>query len=270
MKRLIAWPIVRLMKTTEAAPSSRIVVLDTETTGINVRDGHRIIEIGCVEIIHRRITGHRFHCYLNPGRKVDQGAFEVHGLSDEFLSDKPAFADIADDFLAFLGQDEVVIHNAPFDTGFINAELAALSGKSRLSGIESICVITDSLDMARKKHPGQRNNLDSLCRRYGIDNSNRDLHGALLDAELLAQVYLAMTGGQSDFLSSAEVMPQEAGELVTRETVTTISFKRPDDAVFRIIQAAPDELDAHLLRLQAINKSSGQQCLWLNASEPLA
>lgn len=173
----------------------RQIVLDTETTGLETSQGHRIIEIGCVELIERRVTDNHWHHYINPEREVDAGAFEVHGISNEFLQDKPLFADLADDFLAYIEGAELVIHNAAFDVGFLNYELNRLN--SAKPSIESISAILDTLAMARQKHPGQKNNLDALCKRYEIDNSHRSVHGALLDARILADVYLFMTGGQT-------------------------------------------------------------------------
>lgn len=172
----------------------RQIVLDTETTGLVPSQGHRIIEIGCVELIDRRPTRNDFHCYLNPEREIDAGAEAVHGLSQKFLSTKPLFIDVVDEFLKYIGDAELVIHNAPFDLGFLNHELAKL--KPSRDALGTKCSILDTLPMARKLHPGQRNSLDALCKRYTVDNSKRDLHGALLDAQLLADVYLAMTGGQ--------------------------------------------------------------------------
>ncbi len=171
--------------------TKRQIVLDTETTGLNPEQGHRIIEIGCVELIDRRLTGQHFHIYLNPERRIDDGAIEVHGITNEFLEDKPHFADVVADFISFVQDAELVIHNAPFDVGFINHEFSLL--KKNLATVETYCSVFDTLTFARKKHPGQRNSLDALCKRYGIDNSHRDLHGALLDAEILADVYLLMT-----------------------------------------------------------------------------
>ena len=173
----------------------RQIVLDTETTGLEPRQGHRIIEIGCVELVERRLTNNRYHQYINPEREVDEGAIEVHGISNAFLADKPRFADIVDDFLNFVRGAELIIHNAPFDVGFLNHELNMLNRKD--DSVDQICTILDTLVLARKMHPGQKNNLDALCKRYDIDNSQRDLHGALLDAEILAETYLAMTGGQT-------------------------------------------------------------------------
>lgn len=172
----------------------RQIVLDTETTGLEPSQGHRVIEIGCVELIDRRPTRNDFHCYLNPEREIDAGAEAVHGLSQKFLSTKPLFVDVVDEFLKYIGDAELVIHNAPFDLGFLNHELAKLKPSRDALGVT--CSILDTLPMARKLHPGQRNSLDALCKRYTVDNSKRDLHGALLDAQLLADVYLAMTGGQ--------------------------------------------------------------------------
>ena len=172
------------------------IVLDTETTGLEPKQGHRIIEIGCVELINRRETKRNFHQYLNPEREIEDGAYNVHGLSNEFLSDKPRFADIAQDFIDFIKDSELIIHNAPFDVGFINSELK-LMGK-KWGQVEDYCKVFDTLLLAREKHPGQKNNLDALCKRYDVDNSNRELHGALLDAEILLDVYLGMTGGQTD------------------------------------------------------------------------
>jgi DNA polymerase-3 subunit epsilon len=180
----------------------RQIVLDTETTGLEVSLGHRIIEIGCVELVNRRVTGNNWHYYFNPERAVDSGAFDVHGISSEFLQDKPRFAELADDFHNYVTGAELVIHNAPFDVGFLNQELALL--ESVQVPLEQSCAILDTLLLARQKHPGQKNNLDALCKRYGIDNSHRSLHGALLDARILADVYLTMTGGQTSFGLDAE------------------------------------------------------------------
>lgn len=173
----------------------RQVILDTETTGLAAEEGHRVIEIGCYEIEQRRPTGARFHRYLNPGRAVDPEALAVHGLSNEFLADKPRFSDIAQEFIEFIRDAELIIHNAPFDVGFLDHELGRMGAV--WGRVVDHCSVVDSLELARRRHPGQRNSLDALCRRYGIDNTQRELHGALLDAELLAEVYLAMTGGQA-------------------------------------------------------------------------
>jgi DNA polymerase-3 subunit epsilon len=175
----------------------RQIVLDTETTGLEVSQGHRIIEIGCIELVNRRVTGNHWHYYFNPDREVDIGAFEVHGISNEFLLDKPQFAELAEDFYSYVKGAELVIHKAAFDVGFLNRELSRLDDP--LAPLEDCCAILDTLMLARQKHPGQKNNLDALCKRYDIDNSQRSLHGALLDARILADVYLAMTGGQTSF-----------------------------------------------------------------------
>ena len=180
----------------------RQIVLDTETTGLEVSQGHRIIEIGCIELVNRRVSGNHWHYYINPGREIDSGAFEVHGISTEFLQDKHRFAELAEEFRDYVAGAELVIHNAPFDIGFLNNELALLDPP--LAALEESCSILDTLLLARQKHPGQKNNLDALCKRYAIDNSNRSLHGALLDARILADVYLAMTGGQTSLGLEAE------------------------------------------------------------------
>ena len=181
----------------------RQVVLDTETTGIG--EGHKIIEIGCIELIDRKFTGRQYHQYVNPQRLVDPEAMEVHGISDEFLQDKPLFANIANDFIDFISGGQLVIHNAPFDVGFMDREFGQLSGYPKTA---DICTILDTLVLARKMHPGQRNSLDALCRRYGIDNSHRELHGALLDSEILADVYLLMTGGQTNLILDSAASSQ--------------------------------------------------------------
>ena len=173
----------------------RQIVLDTETTGLEVSLGHRVIEIGCIELVNRRVTGNHWHHYIQPDREIDSGAFEVHGISNEFLADKPRFAELVDSFLDYIRGAELVIHNAPFDVGFLNHELSLLDGD--YPQIEDICSVLDTLVLARQKHPGQKNNLDALCKRYEIDNSARTLHGALLDSEILAEVYLIMSGGQT-------------------------------------------------------------------------
>jgi len=231
----------------------RQIVLDTETTGLDPNEGHRIIEIGCVELVERRPTGNDFHQYLQPDRQIDAGAIEVHGITNEFLADKPRFADVVEDFIDYIRGAELIIHNAPFDVGFINAELARLEGWGRL---EEYCTITDTLEMARKKHPGQRNSLDALCGRYDIDNSHRDKHGALLDAEILADVYLAMTGGQSVLQLGSDDLGDEPGEAAP---IRRLSADRPPLPVIRPSEA---ELAAHHRALEAIEKAGGT-CLWL-------
>jgi DNA polymerase III subunit epsilon len=231
----------------------RQIVLDTETTGLDAAQGHRVIEIGCVEIENRRLTGKRFHCYLNPDRDIDEGAVEVHGITSEFLADKPGFGQIADDFLAFITGAELIIHNAPFDLGFLNAELSRLDGPIRK--IEDYSPIIDTLVMARHKHPGQRNKLDALCKRYAVDNSHRDLHGALLDAEILAEVYLAMTGGQTDLSLGVDDSSSLERELHSRKIDRQLLR-------LKVIRATETELSAHELCLRAIEKISGKRALW--------
>jgi DNA polymerase-3 subunit epsilon len=233
--------------------ANRLVVLDTETTGLNPQEGHRIIEIGCVELINRRLTGNRFHVYINPDRLIDAGAIEVHGISNQFLDDKPRFKDVVDDFITFVRGAELVIHNAPFDVGFINHELSLLKDSS--AKIEDYSSVFDTLAYARKKHPGQRNSLDALCKRYGIDNSHRELHGALLDAEILADVFLLMTGGQFSLLDEDQASTEE--QQITQE-VRQLAANRP---ALKIIYCNDDERQAHELRLQAIEKASGG-CVW--------
>jgi len=223
----------------------RQVVLDTETTGLEPKQGHRIIEIGCVEVIDRKLTGNHYHQYINPQREVENSAIEVHGITNEFLVDKPVFKDIAAEFLEFVKGAELVIHNAAFDVGFINHEFAMLAGNYGI--IEDSCGVLDTLAMARKKHPGQRNSLDALCKRYGIDNSMRDLHGALLDSEILADVYLIMTGGQT-MLS----LGGDSGE----SEVTQIKRINAERAALKIIRASDMELVDHEKRLDAIGKKS--------------
>jgi DNA polymerase III subunit epsilon len=228
----------------------RQVVLDTETTGLEHREGHRIIEIGCLEMIERRLTNRNFHVYINPEREVEGGALVVHGITDEFLADKPKFADIAEDFIDFIRGAELVIHNASFDVGFLNAELKRLDPVVQ---IEDVATVLDTLALARELHPGQRAGLDSLCKRYEVDNSNRELHGALLDSELLAEVYLAMTGGQVDLCLDLAGDSNEAGG----EIVTGIDYSR-----LQVKLASQDEIERHRARLEAIRESAGQ-CLWL-------
>lgn len=229
----------------------RQIVLDTETTGINPKEGHKIIEIGCVELINRRLTRNHFHVYLNPDREIDAGAIEVHGITNEFLRDKPRFADVVEDFMAFTAGAELIIHNAPFDVGFLNHELSLLPGKTR--SIESNSSVFDTLTFARKKHPGARASLDALCKRYGIDNSHRELHGALLDAEILADVYLLMTGGQFSLLEDTET--ERSGE----QAIVQLSADRPR---LKVIACNDEEQTAHEQRLAKIAKVSGN-CLWL-------
>ena len=200
----------------------RQIVLDTETTGLEPEQGHRIIEIGCVEMVDRRLTGNNFHQYLQPDREIDAGAIEVHGITNEFLADKPHFADLVSDFLDYVRGAELIIHNAPFDIGFLNKELQLMGNEARMA---DLCAVTDTLVMAKKMHPGQRNSLDALCKRYDIDNSHRELHGALLDAEILADVYLMMTGGQAAL--TLEVGGAEAGAASSADSIRRLPAGRP-------------------------------------------
>ena len=236
----------------------RQIVLDTETTGLEPSQGHRIIEIGCVELVDRKLTGKHYHQYIQPEREIDQGALEVHGISNEFLADKPVFSHIVDEFLAFVDGAELIIHNAPFDIGFLDHELALAANK--VKKISKICSVVDSLVLARSKHPGQKNNLDALCKRYAIDNAKRELHGALLDAEILADVYLMMTGGQTSLGLDAKV--QVEGAQSDKNTPLTLNKDRSRLAVLAASQA---ELDAHQALLSVIDKKSDGQCLWLNS-----
>jgi len=235
----------------------RYVVLDTETTGMPVTDGHRIIEIGCVELEGRQPTGRHYHVYIQPDRKIDEGAIAVHGITDDYLKDKPRFKDIADEFFEFVRGAELVIHNAAFDIGFINNEYALL-GQSDRTDLSAHCGVLDTLMLARQRHPGQRNNLDALCKRYGVDNSGRDLHGALLDAEILAEVYLAMTGGQTNLSLSGDG-GDEGNGFVSASAVRRISADR---AALAILAPTPEELDAHQQFLARIKKASGIELAW--------
>ena len=235
----------------------RQIVLDTETTGLEPEQGHRIIEIGCVELVNRKLTGRHYHQYINPAREVDEGAIEVHGITNEFLADKPLFRSIYEDFWQFIRGAELIIHNAPFDVGFMNYEFS-LIGKPT---VETECDILDSLVLARHKHPGQKNNLDALCKRYGVDNSQRDLHGALLDAEILADVYLFMTGGQTALDLMAEGNNKNSQNSQHLKLVSGLETRGP----LRVIKASEEELAAHENKLQAIDKASGGNCLWLKS-----
>ncbi|MEG2830162.1 MAG: DNA polymerase III subunit epsilon [Edwardsiella sp. (in: enterobacteria)] len=238
-------------------PIARQIVLDTETTGMNQvgahYDGHRIIEIGAVEVVNRRLTGRNFHVYLKPDRLVDPEAFTVHGISDDFLLDKPSFAEVADEFLAFIRGAELVIHNAPFDIGFMDYEFAKL-GRD-LPKTETFCTITDSLVMARRLFPGKRNSLDALCNRYEIDNSKRTLHGALLDAQILADVYLIMTGGQTSLAFSSD------GDGTSQSQASEIRRVVRGAKGLRVVYASEAELAAHEQRLDLVQKKGGS-CLW--------
>ena len=238
----------------------RQIVLDTETTGLETSQDHRIIEIGCVEMVNRKLTGRHYHQYINPERKVDEGAMEVHGITDEYLQDKPLFSAISSEFLDFLDGAELIIHNAPFDLGFINHELKKLGKKTPL--LESSCRVIDTLGLARQKHPGQKNSLDALCKRYGVDNSQRDLHGALLDSEILADVYLLLTGGQVN-LNINQQGDSESGEINTASTIRRLPKDRKP---IRVIRANDSEIAAHHKKLEDIKLASGS-CVWLESGE---
>lgn len=230
----------------------RHIVLDTETTGLDPRQGHRIIEIGCVELLHRRKTEQQFHQYINPDREIDAGAFEVHGISNEDLADKPRFGDLAQDFINFIRGSKLIIHNAPFDVGFIDAELALLG--PQWGRVTDYCEVIDTLAMAREQHPGKRNSLDELCKRYEIDNSQRQLHGALLDAEILLDVYLAMTSGQEALLLETRPSRQQGNSKAILPPGA-----RP---ILHRIKVPASEHEAHERRLDAISETSGGICLW--------
>ena len=235
----------------------RQIVLDTETTGLNPRDGHRIIEVACIELVNRRLTGRHLHKYMHPERDIDAGAQAVHGITLEFLADKPKFADIVDEFLDFIRGAQLIIHNAPFDLGFLNAELDRLGRVP----VDTVCAgVIDTLKDAKEMHPGKRNSLDALCERYAIDNSGRTLHGALLDTELLAEVYLAMTRGQNSLMIEPDETP-------------TVLFGADGQArqrkPLRVRRASADEIAEHERTLDAIDKESKGACLWraLNLAE---
>lgn len=238
----------------------RQIVLDTETTGLDPQDGHRLIEIGCVELKDRRLTGNNFHQYLHPEREVDAGAVEVHGITNEMLADKPRFAEIAEDFLRYVTGSELIIHNADFDTGFIDHELRLWRGEG--PGIRDLCQITDTLSLARRLHPGQRNSLDALCKRYGVDNSHRELHGALLDAEILADLYLAMTGGQVALALGGDPVAEPGRD----RGVIHRGRLDPSRPRLRVVRADARDLAAHAQRLASI-AATGGSCLWLTLGE---
>lgn len=231
----------------------RQIVLDTETTGLEPEQGHRVIEIGCVELVNRRYTGRTFHHYLQPDREIDDGALEVHGIDSAFLADKPRFADVAEDFLAFVRDAELVIHNAPFDVGFLDHELKLLGPQH--GRLEDHCRVLDTLALARKLHPGQKNSLDALCRRYEIDNSQRELHGALLDAEILGDVYLAMTGGQGALSLGGD----SAGSGAAAERIRSV---QRGGLELTVVRASTEERAAHADHLRMIREQAGGDCLW--------
>jgi DNA polymerase III subunit epsilon len=230
----------------------RQIVLDTETTGLSPQAGHRIIEIGAIELINRRFTGKQFHYYLHPDREIDYGAQKVHGITLDFLADKPRFPEISAALIEFIRGAELIIHNASFDIGFLNYELSRIN--KRLGGIDDYAQVTDSLTLARKKHPGQKNSLDALAKRYQITHFERDLHGALLDAQILAQVYLAMTGGQDD-------LSLDMG--ITEPVVKTIEVIHSREADYAVIYADAEESNAHEAYLQKIKEASRGKCVWL-------
>ena len=232
----------------------RQIILDTETTGLEPKQGHRIIEIGCIELINRRKTERNFHQYLNPERDIEDGAFNIHGLSNEFLSDKSRFADIAQEFIDFIRDGELIIHNAPFDVGFINAELKLLGKK--WGKIEDYCTVFDTLLLAREKHPGQKNNLDALCKRYEVDNSQRDLHGALLDAQILLDVYLQMTGGQTD-LTFHSVATSHGVKGKSEQYINNKHKK------LVVIEPTENELTKHRMLLESIKDKTKGKCIWI-------
>lgn len=229
----------------------RQIVLDTETTGLYWDRGHKIIEIGCVEVFDRRLTGNNYHVYLNPERAIDEEALAVHGLDTDFLSDKPVFADVADELLDYLRGAELIIHNAAFDVGFLDAELKACP--AAYGKLEDYCQITDSLALARNIYPGAKNSLDALCKRLEIDNSHRNLHGALLDSELLAEVYLAMTGGQI-------ALGLEMSQQTTASNDSRVEHAQVD---LRIQQASEADAQAHRQYLEMLNQKAADGCLWL-------
>lgn len=232
----------------------RQIILDTETTGLRPEEGHRIIEIGCVEMINRRLTGKHFHYYINPEREIDAGAIAVHGITNEKLRDKPKFIEIVTEFMAFIKNDELIIHNAPFDLSFLNAELQLTA--QGWKGLHEYCNVVDTLPLARKIHVGQRNSLDALCKRYNIDNSKREWHGALLDANLLAQVYLAMTGGQGSFFDAP-------GTATTATKQEDISFAAIVATNLVVQAASSDEMQEHEKYLEALRKKG--KCVWKDA-----
>ncbi len=231
----------------------RQIILDTETTGIRVEEGHRVIEIGCVEMIDRKFTGRHYHQYINPQREVELGALQVHGISNEFLEDKPVFSAIVDDFMTFIAGAELIIHNAPFDLGFLNAELKQARQPAWRS-IQAHCTVVDTLPMARQIHVGQRNTLDALCKRYGVDNTKREFHGALLDAHLLAQVYLAMTGGQGSFFDSL------SHHTTTQHLAANTAAVPVGQHQLYVLQATDEENEAHARYLARMRERG--KCLW--------
>mgnify|MGYP001318015509 CR=1 FL=1 len=232
----------------------RQIVLDTETTGLEPKQGHRIIEVGCIELINRSETNQNFHQYINPERDVEDGAFNIHGLSNEFLSNKPRFSDVAQEFIEYVRGSELIIHNAPFDVGFINSELKLLGKK--WGRLEDYCTVFDTLTLAREKHPGRKNNLDALCKRYEVDNTQRDLHGALLDAKILVDVYLKMTGGQTN-------LSFDSNELESIKKNKSDKHKNNRHEKLVVIEPTESELEQHHLLLKSIKEKSGGKCIWI-------
>jgi len=239
----------------------RQIILDTETTGLEPSEGHRIIEIGCVELINRRPSNNRYQQYINPGREIDAGAMEVHGITNEMLAEKPGFADIARDLIEFIQGAELIIHNAPFDVGFLNHEFSLMANGEKPLRVEDFCTVVDTLKLARGMHPGQKNDLDSLCKRYTVDNSHRTLHGALLDAEILADVYLAMTGGQTVLFEDSHSHMKSS---TTASVAASTDIRRldPNRQKLPVIPASSEELAAHQAWLEELDKKSGGQCVW--------
>jgi DNA polymerase III subunit epsilon len=231
----------------------RQVVLDTETTGLEVEQRHRVIEIGCVELFNRRLTGRTYHQYLNPQRDIDEGAQQVHGLTRERLAKEPTFGDVHAEFLEFIRGAELIIHNAPFDIAFLNAELAHIEFAQQLG---ELCRVLDTLALARQMHPGQRNNLDALCKRYSVDNSHRDYHGALLDARILAEVYLAMTGGQATLILGAE------SDGMRGRAQNSAPARAGSSAQIVVVRPDESELSAHEHLLALLDKASGGKTVW--------
>lgn len=236
----------------------RQIILDTETTGLQTEEGHRIIEIGCIELINRKFTGKRYHQYINPERTIDEDALAVHGITQDFLQTKPVFQEVVDEFMQFISDAELIIHNAPFDVGFINYELSL--SKKKWKPLTDYCRIIDTLSMARQLHVGQRNSLDALCKRYNVDNSQRDLHGALMDAHLLAQVYLAMTGGQGSLFDGAQSIETATQEIFEVHAAQTAARN------LLVVTATADELVLHEQKLQKMAEKG--KCVWLTELPP--
>lgn len=248
---------------------TRQIILDTETTGLSTKDGHRIIEIGCVELINRKFTGNNFHYYLNPNREIDAQAIKVHGLTNQFLAKKPIFPDIVTELLKYIANAELIAHNAKFDVNFLDYELSMVReflGKT--VAISDYAMVTDTLELAKKLHPGQKNSLDALCKRYNVDNANRELHGALLDANLLAQVYLAMTGGQTmlDCFNADVLTKSEQTQAHDNQSALLINNKaKITNNHVQVITANSAELFEHNRFLDKIRKSAKSACLWDNS-----